>query len=205
MQTLVQYLKDHTDRQLLVTGAYGNGEQASGQAADLGLARAEDIKNRLVALGLPATRIETASRVEPTYTAQTDTVMDCVSMGLQVTQAVEQKLLVESRTLYFNSGKSALNITPELEKYFGDVKTYLQQNPNSKVVLTGHTDSRGEPQPNERLGLNRAERTRTELVKIGIEAKRVQVLSKGESEPVANNINEAGRSKNRRTEIILTK
>lgn len=48
------------------------------------------------------------------------------------------------------------------------------------VKLVGHTDPRGTPDYNDKLGLERAERVRRYLVAHGVEAGRVQVESVGE-------------------------
>ncbi len=56
---------------------------------------------------------------------------------------------------------------------------------------------------NQKLGLQRAEKTRTELTKISIDANRVSLESKGETQPLQPNNTAKGKQANRRCEIIV--
>jgi outer membrane protein OmpA-like peptidoglycan-associated protein len=75
---------------------------------------------------------------------------------------------------------------------------------NTKIIITGHTDCIGASEFNYQLGLQRAERVKQLLIKKGIAAERIVVLSKGEEQPVANNKSSRGRAQNRRVEINIT-
>jgi peptidoglycan-associated lipoprotein len=50
------------------------------------------------------------------------------------------------------------------------------------IKLIGHTDPRGTPDYNEKLGLERAQRVKDHLVTHGVESNRVQVESVGEDQ-----------------------
>ncbi len=67
----------------------------------------------------------------------------------------------------------------------------------------GYADSIGTVAYNLELGRRRAEMVQRYLIREGIVAKRLRVISKGESNPVANNINAAGRARNRRVEFVV--
>jgi outer membrane protein OmpA-like peptidoglycan-associated protein len=78
------------------------------------------------------------------------------------------------------------------------------ENKNVYIEIQGHTDSRGEVGPNLRLGQARAEAVRGYLsMKGGIPLHRMSTISYGESEPVASNMNRAGRSQNRRVVLVV--
>ena len=72
-----------------------------------------------------------------------------------------------------------------------------------KIELHGHTCSMGSKPYNMTLGLKRAEAVRDFLVSRGISTGRISVKSFGEDSPKYTNQTEAGRSLNRRVEIIL--
>jgi OmpA-OmpF porin, OOP family len=69
------------------------------------------------------------------------------------------------------------------------------------IVAVGHTDSIGTDAYNQKLSIRRAEAVKKYLVSQGIEAKRIYVEGKGESQPVADNKTKEGRAKNRRVQI----
>ena len=73
------------------------------------------------------------------------------------------------------------------------------------VTLTGHTDNVGEPEPNFKLGADRSEKIKANLVKLGVNPDQVQTSSKGETQPRATNDTEEGRYENRRVEVRLIK
>ena len=74
---------------------------------------------------------------------------------------------------------------------------------DKKIVLIGHTDDTGSDEVNQRVGMKRAESAKQYLLNRGVSSNRIQVLSKGESSPVANNKTPSGRAKNRRVEVKL--
>jgi OmpA-OmpF porin, OOP family len=69
------------------------------------------------------------------------------------------------------------------------------------VTATGHTDSIGSTDYNERLAARRAEVVKAYLVGKGLDAQMISTAAKAEAAPVADNDTPAGRAKNRRTEI----
>lgn len=89
-----------------------------------------------------------------------------------------------------------------LRKYREDARAELSS--ASLVKITGHTDSTGSPEYNEKLSLRRAEAVRDYLVKLGGNASIMQVSGMGESQPVADNKTAAGRALNRRVEVEVT-
>ena len=69
------------------------------------------------------------------------------------------------------------------------------------VVATGHTDSIGKAEYNQKLSVRRAESVKAYLISAGVAADRVYTSGKGLTQPVADNKTAAGRAKNRRVEI----
>ena len=77
----------------------------------------------------------------------------------------------------------------------------LKKNPDLKVEIGGHTDNVGSREYNIKLSENRARSVYDYLISQGIGKSRLKYKGYGFSEPVANNSNEEGRAKNRRTEM----
>jgi outer membrane protein OmpA-like peptidoglycan-associated protein len=77
----------------------------------------------------------------------------------------------------------------------------LNENPDLKAKIEGHTDNAGDDAKNMTLSANRAEAVKTYLVNKGISADRITTEGFGETMPIADNTTAAGRTKNRRVEI----
>ncbi|CAM3580161.1 OmpA family protein [Parendozoicomonas haliclonae] len=77
----------------------------------------------------------------------------------------------------------------------------LKANPAARISITGHTDSFGSEKYNQTLSLQRARAVRNFFVDQGIDSRIVTVSGAGELEPVADNLSEPGRAKNRRVEL----
>ena len=79
----------------------------------------------------------------------------------------------------------------------------LVQYPDSLIDVTGHTDSTGSSTYNQTLSENRARAVADYLASRGVAAGRVRSQGYGETQPVASNATEEGRSANRRVEIKI--
>ena len=80
---------------------------------------------------------------------------------------------------------------------------YLLDNPDSKVVVEGHTDRTGSASHNQKLSEKRAGVIAKSLIAKGISEERISTVGYGESKPTADNNTPAGRQANRRVEIIF--
>ncbi len=80
----------------------------------------------------------------------------------------------------------------------------LNDNPAVKIQINGHTDNTGKESDNLILSTNRAKSVVDYLVSKGIDLKRLSFKGYGSSKPLADNVSEEGRSKNRRTEFEIT-
>ncbi len=79
----------------------------------------------------------------------------------------------------------------------------LEEYPNTDVVIVGHTDATGSDSYNQGLSERRADTAESYLVSQGVPASRVVAEGRGETEPVASNDDESGRSLNRRVEVAI--
>jgi len=76
---------------------------------------------------------------------------------------------------------------------------------NMRLEINGYTDNIGMAQANQALSEKRANRVRDYLVAQGIEAERMTVYGRGETNFVASNETAEGRARNRRVEIVFYK
>ena len=79
----------------------------------------------------------------------------------------------------------------------------LNRYPESDLMIVGHTDATGSDSYNQSLSERRSRAARSFLVSQGVAGTRIQTEGLGESEPVASNDDEAGRSQNRRVEVAI--
>jgi peptidoglycan-associated lipoprotein len=93
----------------------------------------------------------------------------------------------------------------------GDARTALTKDADwmkrwtsTKVMVSGHCDSRGTAEYNLALGDRRATAIREYLVSLGISADRVQTVSKGKEAPFCSDENEACWQQNRRGHFVIT-
>ena len=107
------------------------------------------------------------------------------------------KLLSLDLKILFDSGKAEVK-----PRYFSEVKKladFLKANPDSSVVVEGHTDDVGNDDYNLNLSQQRADSIADVLVnRFGIKSSRVKGIGYGEGKPVASNDTAIGREANRR-------
>ena len=123
---------------------------------------------------------------------------------LVVTQG-EQRLIDDTlgnRIVEFESGSATL--TPMGLGILDDMAGVLQRIGNKPVVIVGHTDNVGSSSNNLILSNERAKAVKEYLVGRSIDATRISISGKGDSDPIASNDNEEGRTRNRRIEFIIS-
>jgi outer membrane protein OmpA-like peptidoglycan-associated protein len=79
----------------------------------------------------------------------------------------------------------------------------LKQNPETDMLIVGHTDDIGAESSNLNLSEKRANAVANQLISSGVDVKRMQIQGWGESQPSVLNNTEANRSQNRRVEIAI--
>lgn len=122
--------------------------------------------------------------------------------GVAVVQTPDHQLkLSVPSDLSFDTGRA--DIKPSMRPILDRFASGLSSETNTEVRIIGHTDSVGSDDYNDRLSVERAQATRQYLVERGVNPRQVQVAGRGEHEPVADNISDAGRARNRRVEIFL--
>lgn len=233
MGSLVTYLTGHPDRTLNIRGYYMASEKNSTSFANLGLARAEGIRQYLVQQGVPAASLTTTGVLRDVpLTASGDsliggldfvfggmTKMDAIdtltttppaplSVAAGITEeglAAKEKYtsVFEPINLYFPLSEANYIKTAETAKFFDEATKYLATHKDKKLVLTGYTDSTGPDGVNLRLSRDRANDVKAKMRKSGIPAGQIVTEGRGEANPVASNDTREGRKANRRVMVVV--
>ncbi|WP_308993969.1 OmpA family protein [Mariniflexile litorale] len=121
----------------------------------------------------------------------------------EVSAEVQKTLNAYAKTILFDTGKSS--IKSQSSAVLADIIKILNEYPNSKFTVEGHTDSVGSDKLNQDLSDARALSVKEYLVKNGIDEFRLSSKGYGETKPIDKNTTSAGRANNRRVEINLAK
>jgi len=81
---------------------------------------------------------------------------------------------------------------------------FLSQHPDVKIVLEGHCDERGSGEYNLALGDSRVQTVKKELMRLGVNADRVKVVSYGKEKPFCTEATEQCWQQNRRAHFTLS-
>jgi outer membrane protein OmpA-like peptidoglycan-associated protein len=104
-------------------------------------------------------------------------------------------------TLYFGPNKETTETVTVPDEYLKKLKLYLDNKPESGVMVSGHADKSGSKSENLQLSKSRAEFVKVFLVKSGINTNQIQTSYKSDNEPLTSNDTPEERSRNRRAEI----
>jgi outer membrane protein OmpA-like peptidoglycan-associated protein len=119
-------------------------------------------------------------------------VVERVGEGIQVTFASGLLFEFDSDQVRADARTNLRNLAMSLYKY-----------PGSELLIAGHTDSVGTDAYNLQLSQRRSEAAAAYLTEQGVSRARITARGLGETEPVAPNASEAGRTRNRRVEVAI--
>jgi outer membrane protein OmpA-like peptidoglycan-associated protein len=104
-------------------------------------------------------------------------------------------------TLYFVNDSDRL--TPESQPAFEKVFVDVQQRKAPEIVVTGHTDTIGDPSYNDKLSLERAKAVSKLFVARGFPAQSISVAGRGQRELLVQTPANKSEPRNRRVEITV--
>jgi len=107
---------------------------------------------------------------------------------------------IVSNGIRFDTGKSTLR--PESMGVLNEICKMLDEHPEVKVSIEGHTDNVGDNDMNKKLSEERAEAVQKQLISMGIKAERLTSKGFGESKPINTNDTPEGKAGNRRVEFV---
>lgn len=116
---------------------------------------------------------------------------------------IEAGAKVVLQNIFFDFAKATLK--PESFPSLDRVVKFMQDNPDIKVEIAGHTDNIGSDAVNLKLSRARAAAVVDYLVSKEINPSRLVAKGYGESQPVAPNDTDEGRAQNRRVEFKILK
>ena len=200
--SLYHYLNNHINEELILVSWFSENEANK----NIGKERGNKLKALFVNGGMNPDRITVLDSLGEFKFSNDASFSDAFSFHFKKLSNERLAIVnkgIEHKTLYtrFNSR----NFKPDntMNAYLEELKSYLQQFPNKKVTIVGHTDDVGDDKVNIVIARDRATNVMKYFARNGINKEAMTVVSKGESEPVADNTSDEGRSKNRRIEIII--
>ncbi len=103
---------------------------------------------------------------------------------------------------FFDFDKAELDSEAQakLDAIIDQLKTFVSV---KEIRITGHTDSIGTREYNQKLSERRAEAVASYLISRGVNPKLITTAGMGEDQPVADNSTKEGRAKNRRAVIEI--
>lgn len=119
--------------------------------------------------------------------------------GIDVTRDGDNLILNMPSSVTFPVNSAA--IQPQFQETLLTVANTLSEYEKSYIDVYGHTDSTGTDQYNQSLSERRASSVANFLSNSGVQRARLETRGYGESQPVATNSTEEGRSANRRVEL----
>jgi outer membrane protein OmpA-like peptidoglycan-associated protein len=145
---------------------------------------------------LEKTRQEAADRQNQLYEA----LQQIQGKYAQITRDA-RGTIISLADILFDFNKATLK--RDVEFSLVRVATILNQFPEMRIAVEGHTDNVGTPEYNQSLSEKRAQSVHDFLVTQGIAAERMTVAGYGMSRPLADNGTEQGRQKNRRVDLVV--
>lgn len=191
------YLKINATEKLSLFCCYRPSE-----TEELANKRAENLKQHLIKLGVAAEQISTSTckdnekLLTPAY-FEINASINSKENGKIAAPNTESVLNFNIADENFATNSADFKPGSNFVKRATELKEYVATHPKVSISIIGHTDNVGTDEANLRLGQSRAQAVKNYLNKMGINVS-ITTSSKGESEPIADNFNEAGRAKNRR-------
>jgi len=209
--SLSTFLGANENKVINVTGYYKSDEANNTAFPNLGMARANSIKNHLGAMGISSSRINTSGKLVDDMVAENNIFQGPIEYSLgdraadadAKLQALFDRINADPLVFHFNTAEASINLSAAQRQKVADISRYLDQVSGATTEVVGHTDNEGSTTTNLNLGQGRADFAKNYLISNGIDAAKISTASKGESEPIASNTTEAGKAENRRTVVTL--
>jgi outer membrane protein OmpA-like peptidoglycan-associated protein len=180
-------------------------EEQKKAAEELRRASEEQVATARQAAEAERTRADEARRAAEQAAAREKTQADILVrlQGIERSARVEPRgiVLTLPGSVYFDTGRA--DVKAGSAERLARIAEALKDAADRRILVEGHTDSTGSAATNERLSDQRAEAVKSILVAHGVGPDRVETHGYAATRPVATNATAAGRSENRRVEIVV--
>ena len=201
--SIVTQMKSDPDINLVIKGAFTDEEKdvKPGFFENLGIARADAVRKMITDEGIDEDRISLD------FEASDDALSNPIAFEMTRKEIEAAQYTFSNMSfsdITFSSASAVFRDPPRQFRLYADsLKTFLIENPDKRITVTGHTDNEGDEDLNYKLGIRRGNSVEYYLrTKVGIKTP-ISVASKGETAPVASNDTPEGRRKNRRVQITI--
>jgi len=215
IEKLSTYLKNYPSKTVDITGHYTSEENNTSAFPNLGLARANAVKNYFTSHGMSSKMINTFDKLDNglvadasniyygplSYNISTKNSNDTSEADRLI--ALRKEIIANPLVLYFNTASASINLNAEQRVKLDKMVKYVDKADNALIKTIGHTDSKGNRATNVKLGLDRAEFAKNYLVTNGVLPSKINSSSKGPDAPIGDNSTNQGRAKNRRVVVTL--
>ncbi len=191
LKKITTYLNDHPDKYMTIVGRYTNDETnpSAGQAgfANLGLARADQVRQYLVGLGVPADQLYTASKLVDNLSFYDDKTyeaigwnFDEVAYNISFTDPDNNFKNTYADDFIFPNSSFDYNqpLSAGFKTALGKTGEYLKKNGERSMLITGH-HIEGEENTSmlPDLGLARANAIKKVFSEMGVPANQLDITS----------------------------
>ena len=207
------FLEANAKQKITITGYATSQETNSTSFENLGLARANEVRNYFVSKGLLENQFLTKGEIIDKWKMNADTLIgpadyvfetvDSTSTTNDEWSSLKEEINANPLILYFNTNKSRLYLSDIEKKKVADIARYSEHVKDAVVLVVGHSDNVGNRDSNIALAQKRAEFSKNYLSKNGISTEKIATESKGPDEPIADNQTAEGKASNRRTVITI--
>lgn len=132
---------------------------------------------------------------------QAQALQQSVSSNVQVVNRGDHLQVILPEGILFATDSAA--VTGQAQNDLYAVARNLNQYPNSRVQVVGHTDNTGSAAHNMDLSQRRAQSVSSILSAAGVAPNRLVASGQGFNQPIASNDTAQGRAQNRRVEILI--
>ncbi|MEO8516129.1 MAG: flagellar motor protein MotB [Flavobacterium sp.] len=163
---LKRVFDQNQNQKIHIIGYALNTEKNTSAYPNLGIARANDIKNYFISKGFASNQFETYGELKDSWKVSNDNVFGPVNFKIEQNKetaktvdwnALKEEISTNPLILYFNTNQTEIDLSAEERQKIADLSKYLDNVANAKISCIGHSDATGNRNLNIRLGQNRAD------------------------------------------------